>query len=184
MEAEEIRRRVTALQAHVRGFLVRRRFLRLRKDYECVVQDIEGSLDGLRWSGHFIPRPGFCRARKGWPLNEQELFLEVCDRPDGVQDQLLAQKEEPEKDVPRDRDMLCQHGTKERSVLEKDGGAARLDDRGEAGSCGQRLSHASAAGEQVDWIHCSTGSSVWTSSFSEPGQSAALKVFDFEAEAG
>ncbi|KAM5248638.1 IQ domain-containing protein C [Ctenodactylus gundi] len=59
MESELLFRRVSVLQACVRGFLVRRRFQSLRAEYESVVRDIEGHLDTLQWTAGRIPRPTF-----------------------------------------------------------------------------------------------------------------------------
>lgn len=59
MESELLLRKVTTLQACVRGFLVRRRFQRLRAEYESIVQEIEGALGTLQWSAGWIPRPQF-----------------------------------------------------------------------------------------------------------------------------
>ncbi|XP_037354386.1 IQ domain-containing protein C isoform X2 [Talpa occidentalis] len=59
MERERLVRKVSALQACIRGFLVRRQFQSLRAEYEAVVQEIEGDLGTLQWTEGWIPRPGF-----------------------------------------------------------------------------------------------------------------------------
>ncbi|XP_005395110.2 PREDICTED: IQ domain-containing protein C [Chinchilla lanigera] len=59
MESELVLQKVSALQACVRGFLVRRRFQSLRAEYESIVQEIEGDLGTLQWSAGWIPRPQF-----------------------------------------------------------------------------------------------------------------------------
>ncbi|MBN3305185.1 IQCC protein, partial [Amia calva] len=64
MEGRELERRVTAFQAHVRGFLVRRRFSSLRCDYEDIVRELDGSVSHLQWSGHVIPMPCFIQRRQ------------------------------------------------------------------------------------------------------------------------
>uniref|UniRef100_A0A287D0S0 Uncharacterized protein n=2 Tax=Ictidomys tridecemlineatus TaxID=43179 RepID=A0A287D0S0_ICTTR len=50
METELLLRKVSALQACVRGFLVRRQFQSLRAEYEAIVQEIEGDLGSLQWT--------------------------------------------------------------------------------------------------------------------------------------
>ncbi|KAM6399508.1 IQ domain-containing protein C [Rhynochetos jubatus] len=52
-------RAVTRLQAHVRGYLLRKRFRGLRAEYEAVVRELEGDLGRLEWTGRFLPRPLF-----------------------------------------------------------------------------------------------------------------------------
>nr|XP_033812694.1 IQ domain-containing protein C [Geotrypetes seraphini] len=59
----ERRARATALQAHIRGFLVRKKMQRLREHYESVVKEIEGDLLSLHWVGRLIPRPLFSQTR-------------------------------------------------------------------------------------------------------------------------
>ncbi|XP_057559851.1 uncharacterized protein LOC130833783 isoform X6 [Hippopotamus amphibius kiboko] len=59
MERERLLRKVTALQACVRGFLVRRHFQSLRAEYEAIVREIEGELGTLQWTEGWIPRPRF-----------------------------------------------------------------------------------------------------------------------------
>ncbi|XP_052033432.1 IQ domain-containing protein C isoform X2 [Apodemus sylvaticus] len=45
--------------AGFRGFLVRRQFQSLRGEYEAIVQEIEGDLSTLQWTGGWIPKPVF-----------------------------------------------------------------------------------------------------------------------------
>ncbi|XP_068924192.1 IQ domain-containing protein C [Petaurus breviceps papuanus] len=60
MELPELVRRVTKLQACVRGRQTRRRLQSLRAEYEEVVRQVEGGLGGqLRWVGRRLPRPVF-----------------------------------------------------------------------------------------------------------------------------
>ncbi|XP_043848053.1 IQ domain-containing protein C [Dromiciops gliroides] len=60
MELQELVRRVTMLQACVRGRQTRRRLRSLRAEYEEVVRQVEGELGGqLRWVGRWLPRPVF-----------------------------------------------------------------------------------------------------------------------------
>ncbi|XP_027720232.1 IQ domain-containing protein C isoform X2 [Vombatus ursinus] len=60
MELQELVRRVTKLQACVRGRQTRRRLQSLRAEYEEVVRQVEGDLSGqLRWVGRWLPRPVF-----------------------------------------------------------------------------------------------------------------------------
>ncbi|XP_058534237.1 IQ domain-containing protein C isoform X2 [Ochotona princeps] len=59
MEQEVLLRKVSLLQACVRGFLVRRQFQRLRAEYETIVGEIEGDLGPLQWTEGRMPRPKF-----------------------------------------------------------------------------------------------------------------------------
>ncbi|XP_078422204.1 IQ domain-containing protein C [Cetorhinus maximus] len=59
MAAEGFARRLCVLQAYVRGYLVRKKFQRLRQDYESIVKEIEGSVDFLEWDGKELLRPTF-----------------------------------------------------------------------------------------------------------------------------
>ncbi|XP_014693407.3 IQ domain-containing protein C isoform X2 [Equus asinus] len=59
MERERLVRKVSVMQACVRGFLVRRQFQSLRAEYEAIVREIEGDLGTLQWTEGWIPRPRF-----------------------------------------------------------------------------------------------------------------------------
>uniref|UniRef100_A0A8D2FGB5 IQ motif containing C n=1 Tax=Theropithecus gelada TaxID=9565 RepID=A0A8D2FGB5_THEGE len=59
MEEKLLVRKVSALQACVRGFLVRRQFQSLRAEYEAIVREVEGDLGTLQWTEGRIPRPRF-----------------------------------------------------------------------------------------------------------------------------
>ncbi|XP_033014574.1 LOW QUALITY PROTEIN: IQ domain-containing protein C-like [Lacerta agilis] len=50
-------RRVVTLQAHVRGYLVRKKFQSLKGEYESIIKEIEGDLDWLKWNRHSMPVP-------------------------------------------------------------------------------------------------------------------------------
>ncbi|KAL8220317.1 UNVERIFIED_CONTAM: hypothetical protein K2H54_043604 [Gekko kuhli] len=54
-----------ALQAFVRGHLIRKKFQSLKGEYESIVKQIEGDLDQLQWSQHAIPKPVFLSKVKG-----------------------------------------------------------------------------------------------------------------------
>lgn len=93
MERELLLRKVTVLQACVRGFLVRRQFQRLRAEYEAIVGEIEGDLGVLQWTEGWIPRPRFlpekaksCGTRKAGdrvPNAEQQLpSHSPCEEPE------------------------------------------------------------------------------------------------------
>ncbi|XP_006994434.3 IQ domain-containing protein C isoform X2 [Peromyscus maniculatus bairdii] len=74
--------KVSTLQACIRGFLVRRQFQSLRAEYEAIVQEIEGDLSSLQWTGGWIPKPIFLPEAKShcsWksekiPNPEQKLW--------------------------------------------------------------------------------------------------------------
>ncbi|KAK2106375.1 hypothetical protein P7K49_015889 [Saguinus oedipus] len=94
MERELLVRRVLAMQACVRGCLVRRQFQSLRAEYEAIVQEIEGDLGTLQWTEGRIPRPRFLREKakshQTWRAGdrvanpEQELWNHVpCKEPEG-----------------------------------------------------------------------------------------------------
>ncbi|XP_021016282.2 IQ domain-containing protein C isoform X1 [Mus caroli] len=59
MDPDLFLRKVSTLQAGFRGFLVRRQFQSLRAEYEAIVQEIEGDLSTLQWTGGWIPKPVF-----------------------------------------------------------------------------------------------------------------------------
>ncbi|XP_074073807.1 IQ domain-containing protein C isoform X2 [Macrotis lagotis] len=60
MELPELVRRVTRLQACVRGRQTRRRLRDLRAEYEEVVRQLEGAAAARpRWEGRWLPRPVF-----------------------------------------------------------------------------------------------------------------------------
>ncbi|XP_078536816.1 IQ domain-containing protein C [Lissotriton helveticus] len=164
MEVDKTRKRVIALQAHVRGFLVRRRFQLLQKEYSDIVQEIEGSSAQLSWHGSLMPRPQFSRAFKGWPLNKHKLVSKTPGSLRGVQDLLCQSK--TEKEVVKDSDPLCQHGTHENYLPQKDEDVTRLSQEGDAEVSHQRRKDPGAC-EHIDWLLCSTGSSDWNSSFAE-----------------
>ncbi|XP_007492940.1 IQ domain-containing protein C [Monodelphis domestica] len=98
MELQELVRRVTLLQACVRGRQVRRRLQSLRAEYEEVVRQVEGDdLGGqLRWVGRWLPRPVFSpdtRRRTFAPRAGGDSSLgPVREPPSRLQD------EEPERD--------------------------------------------------------------------------------------
>lgn len=73
-QREQFLRKVTALQACIRGYLVRRQFLSLRDEYEAVVQEIEGDLGTLRWTEGWVPRPLFLpkKAKFHWTRQSGE----------------------------------------------------------------------------------------------------------------
>lgn len=59
MDPDLFLRKVSTLQAGFRGFLVRRQFQSLRAEYEAIVEEIEGDVSTLRWTGGWIPKPIF-----------------------------------------------------------------------------------------------------------------------------
>ncbi|XP_051028032.1 IQ domain-containing protein C [Acomys russatus] len=59
MEPDLFLRKVSLLQAGIRGFLVRRQFQNLRAEYEAIVREIEGDLGTLHWTAGCIPKPVF-----------------------------------------------------------------------------------------------------------------------------
>uniref|UniRef100_A0A2K6FHI2 IQ motif containing C n=1 Tax=Propithecus coquereli TaxID=379532 RepID=A0A2K6FHI2_PROCO len=75
MEPELLFRKVSALQACVRGFLVRRQFQSLRAEYEAIVREIEGDLGTIQWTEGWIPRPRFlpekAKSHQTWKAGER-----------------------------------------------------------------------------------------------------------------
>ncbi|KAM4805090.1 LOW QUALITY PROTEIN: IQ domain-containing protein C [Urocitellus parryii] len=75
METELLLRKVSTLQACVRGFLVRRQFQSLRAEYEAIVQEIEGDLGTLQWTAGRIPRPLFlpekAKSQRSWKAGKR-----------------------------------------------------------------------------------------------------------------
>ncbi|XP_015454282.2 IQ domain-containing protein C [Pteropus alecto] len=107
MEPELLVRKVSVLQAWVRGFLVRRQFQSLRAEYEAIVREIEGDLGTLQWTEGWIPRPRFlpqkAKSQRTWkagervPKPEQELWS-------------CFPRKEPERDIIREERMLKKSG--------------------------------------------------------------------------
>ncbi|XP_051843797.1 IQ domain-containing protein C isoform X3 [Antechinus flavipes] len=100
MELHELVRRVTKLQACVRGRQTRRRLQSLRAEYEEVVRQVEGDLGGQpRWVGRWLPRPVFspeARRRPCGPRTEGGSSLGPVQEPLS-----RLQSEEPEADGGR-----------------------------------------------------------------------------------
>ncbi|XP_023582797.1 IQ domain-containing protein C isoform X1 [Trichechus manatus latirostris] len=75
MEPEQLFRKVSALQACVRGFLVRRQFQSLRAEYEATVREIEGDQGMVQWTEGWIPRPQFLpekvKSHRTWKAGER-----------------------------------------------------------------------------------------------------------------
>ncbi|XP_003415507.2 IQ domain-containing protein C isoform X2 [Loxodonta africana] len=75
MELEQLFRKVSALQACVRGFLVRRQFQNLRAEYEATVREIEGDQGVVQWTEGWIPRPQFLpenvKSHRTWKAGER-----------------------------------------------------------------------------------------------------------------
>ncbi|KAM7247697.1 hypothetical protein CapIbe_001650 [Capra ibex] len=106
MERERLVRKVTALQACIRGFLVRRQFQSLRGEYEAIVREIDGDLGTLQWTEGWIPRPRFlpkkakfCQtwkaARERAPNPEQELWSHFAHKEtekETIQEDMLLKK--------------------------------------------------------------------------------------------
>ncbi|XP_033013520.1 IQ domain-containing protein C [Lacerta agilis] len=96
------RRRVVTLQAHVRGYLVRKRFQSLKGEYESIVKEIEGDLDRLKWNRHSMPVPVLLPKSVQKPIKAKELSVQEP----GANKNKLHEKEEalscqellPEKD--------------------------------------------------------------------------------------
>ncbi|XP_034973549.1 IQ domain-containing protein C isoform X1 [Zootoca vivipara] len=70
------RRVVVTLQAHVRGYLVRKRFQSLKGEYESIVKEIEGDLDWLKWNRHSMPVPAFLPKSVQKPIKARELSVQ------------------------------------------------------------------------------------------------------------
>ncbi|KAG8451551.1 hypothetical protein GDO86_003669 [Hymenochirus boettgeri] len=65
MEGEEqLLRSVKILQAHVRGFIIRRKLQNVWEDYLAVVQEIEGDSTALQWDDNILPIPHFLKVDK------------------------------------------------------------------------------------------------------------------------
>ncbi|XP_053254969.1 IQ domain-containing protein C [Podarcis raffonei] len=70
------RKVLVTLQAHVRGYLVRKRFQSLKGEYESIVKEIEGDLDWLKWNRHSMPVPVFLPKSVQKPIKARELSVE------------------------------------------------------------------------------------------------------------
>ncbi|XP_038614570.1 IQ domain-containing protein C [Tachyglossus aculeatus] len=164
MEAEELVRRVTALQARVRGWLVRRRFRSLREDYEELVRAIEGHGDLLRWRGRAIPRPVFLQQKvKTKPVGAPEVVSQVESGPGGGQDQPRAPlDEEPERDCA-DRSHGETPAQLPRERHSPNRGGARGPDPGPGDLSSWERSRSGAPKDPGSEANLSDASSVWSS---------------------
>nr|XP_028594865.1 IQ domain-containing protein C isoform X2 [Podarcis muralis] len=70
------RKVLVTLQAHVRGYLVRKRFQSLKGEYESIVKEIEGDLDWLKWNRHSMPVPVFLPKSVQKPIKARELSVQ------------------------------------------------------------------------------------------------------------
>ncbi|KAL4624133.1 IQ domain-containing protein C isoform X1 [Arapaima gigas] len=68
MDRQELERRVTLLQARLRGFLVRQELSSVRQQYEDIVREIEGDVSALVWKGTVMPTPHFMGLLPAWPV--------------------------------------------------------------------------------------------------------------------
>ncbi|XP_042294843.1 IQ domain-containing protein C [Sceloporus undulatus] len=73
-------RRVAVLQACIRGFLVRKRFRRLKGEFEDIVKEIEGSLDRLQWENSSLPKPVFLPKSVQKSIKTKEWSSREADR--------------------------------------------------------------------------------------------------------
>ncbi|XP_007432014.1 IQ domain-containing protein C [Python bivittatus] len=80
---------VVQLQAHVRGYLLRKRLQNIRSNYESIVKEIEGNLDWLQWTSHSLPRPVFLsklhsaqKSMKAKKFNREELEADEPQKQD------------------------------------------------------------------------------------------------------
>ncbi|XP_062890780.1 IQ domain-containing protein C isoform X2 [Mobula hypostoma] len=101
MAAAELRG-VCTIQAHVRGYLVRKKFRSLRHDYECIVREIEGVTDMLEWDGKELPRPRFQNQVSGTEgvhnIPQRETSEALCPEAEKSTDRPLLENDEPVKD--------------------------------------------------------------------------------------
>ncbi|XP_067867862.1 IQ domain-containing protein C [Heterodontus francisci] len=99
--------RLCILQAYVRGYLVRKRFRRLRQDYESIVKEIEGGVDLLEWDGKELPRPKFMnqntKIKVVNSVTKRKTSETLC--PDDEKKEIcpLFEDDEPEKDYCESR---------------------------------------------------------------------------------
>ncbi|CAI5781831.1 domain-containing C [Podarcis lilfordi] len=63
-------------KAHVRGYLVRKRFQSLKGEYDSIVKEIEGDLDWLKWDNHYMPVPVFLPKSVQKPIKAKELSVQ------------------------------------------------------------------------------------------------------------
>ncbi|XP_019367833.1 PREDICTED: IQ domain-containing protein C [Gavialis gangeticus] len=180
-EPERLRGAVAALQAHVRGYLVRKRFRSLREEYESAVMEIEGGLDRLRWKGGLLPRPVFLQEKqvKAKRLIGQEAVSKDQSASDKEQQKLYPLETlEPEKDcdsqgIANPAGQL--HG--EEVPLGSDAGGVRLNPQPEAET--PTGLDCCLPGESSEWKNCSNVSSVWSSTILETGSAGASQELSF-----
>ncbi|XP_054855552.1 IQ domain-containing protein C isoform X2 [Eublepharis macularius] len=178
-EEERLLRRVMALQACVRGHLIRKRFQSLKGEYESIVKQIEGNLDQLQWSQHSIPKPVFLSKSVQKPSQRKEL-----SRPEaGLDKQGSAHTEEEEKlschkllQTENERDCDMQHPSQLLNETAAEAGEMRPHPEH---PLAEPLGNASILpGENAEGKDCSNVSSEWGSLILEiesPRQSQELR---------
>ncbi|KAE8624429.1 hypothetical protein XENTR_v10005943 [Xenopus tropicalis] len=122
MEAEgALNESVRVLQAHVRGFLTRRRLRNVREDYLALVREIEGEESHLHWETNVFSIPRFIREKK-----VQQKLVQQHVNPDSkdtspVQVPLISeQKVNPLPDAWRKDHEYLQHTDPGESLTIKD----------------------------------------------------------------
>uniref|UniRef100_A0A8D0LBT8 IQ domain-containing protein C n=1 Tax=Sphenodon punctatus TaxID=8508 RepID=A0A8D0LBT8_SPHPU len=189
MEAEERRRLiltggVTALQANIRGYLVRKRFQSLQEEYENVVEEIEGDLDELHWKGHLIPTPVFLQKKKVKlkQLSDQETISKNWSKPVKGERKL----HHPEI-LELGKDCNCRGKIQHTAQILEEAAAAAIS--GNEGSSMRLSPEPDAAkptgkdcnlpGEREEQKDGSDASSVWSSSILETGSPRVSQEFPF-----
>ncbi|XP_058051712.1 IQ domain-containing protein C isoform X2 [Ahaetulla prasina] len=83
--------------AVVRGYLIRKRLQSIRRKYESIVEEIEGDLDWVQWTGHFFPRPAFLSksAKKSIKqFNREEVKIDKPQKQDAQYFQEVSQSKQ------------------------------------------------------------------------------------------
>ncbi|XP_078093341.1 IQ domain-containing protein C [Mustelus asterias] len=105
MGADEFLQGVCVLQAYVRGYLVRKKFQRLRQDYESIVKEIEEGVDLLEWDGKQLLRPKFknqdAKVKGVNGVSKKKTSETLCHEGEGNGICPLFVNDEPEKDGAR-----------------------------------------------------------------------------------
>ncbi|XP_048356216.1 IQ domain-containing protein C isoform X1 [Sphaerodactylus townsendi] len=164
-ERERFLRRVKALQACVRGHLIRKKFQHLKGEYESIVKQIEGNLGQLQWSQHSIPKPVFLSKsaqtpNQGMDLNGQEAgFNKEGSAP--TKERKLSCQEMLQTETEHDCEMQLPSRLLNEMAVEGGAGDVRPDPEHPAA---EPLGNAHVLlGENTESIDCSNVSSEWGS---------------------
>ncbi|XP_043938509.1 IQ domain-containing protein C [Protopterus annectens] len=189
MDVNVIEEKVKVLQAHVRGYLVRKHFQSLTEEYAGVVTDIEGNCDSLCWRGAFIPIPSFYKTKetKRKVINDTKKVIEGLRHEEVPVEEHIPFNKKAEKNVQADAKVKPLDNASELQAA-----VPEPSDRGEAAAEPYKLSLPEKDGtvesssrsfpgsessfrEERDIANSSSVTSVWNSTVMDSTQSLIPK---------